>query len=180
MENYVKPKQKTMAEIKVSSAASLFKENGHDLKGLYQLFLNAVSTDKFAGVQVPVVGEFSPYGACISHFDMVEISGSVKKEIKSALAEFTPSVEDGEKRVLKFYEDYKRLRELSDKIKPYGFWKILFRANKQLRKFLEEKEEIENMTISLNDLLQVAFFKFAQVRGTKKQFIEGFNRYLEI
>lgn len=163
----------------MSSAASLFKENGHDLKGLYQLFLNAVSSDKMAGFPAPYANDCGIYGTTLSPYDLVQISGFVKKEIREALAKFTPDAEKGEKRVLKFYEDYKRLRELSEKIQPYGFWKILFRANKKLREFLEEKEEIENMKISLDELLQVAFFKFTQVRGTKKQFMEGFNRYLE-
>lgn len=179
MENYVEPKNRTM-EIKVSSAASLFKENGHDLKGLYQLFLNAVSADKIASYPASIASDYGSYGMSLSPYVMVTVSGNVREEIKDALAEFTPNAEEGEKRILKFYEDYKRLRELSEKIQPYGFWKILFRANQKLREFLEEKEEIENMKISLNDLLQVAFFKFTQVRGTKKQFVEGFNRYLEL
>lgn len=170
-----------MEEIKVSSAVSLFKENGHDLKGLFQLYINAVSADKYSSVSstTSVVNEYSPYGGFLSPWELFEYSGRIKQDISNALEKFTPDAEKGEKRILKFYEDYKRLKELSEKIRPYGFWKILFRANKQLRKLLEEKEEIENMKISLVELLQVVFFKFTQVRGTKKQFVEGFNRYLE-
>lgn len=168
-------------QIKVSSAASLFKESGHDLKGLYQLFFNAVTSDRMNSMQATAQAtyETSPYGTFLGAYDMVEYTGSAVREIKDALEKFTPDAALGEERILKFNEDYKKLRELSEKIKPYGFWKILFRANKQLRQLLEEKEEIENMSISLVDLLQVAFFKFTQVRGTKKQFVDGFNRYLE-
>ena len=57
-----------MEEIKVSSAVSLFKENGHDLKGLFQLYINAVSADKYSSVSstTSVVNEYSPYGGFLS------------------------------------------------------------------------------------------------------------------
>lgn len=168
-------------QIKVSSAVSLFKEDGHDLKGLYQLFFNSVKSDVMNRMQPwgeHTVYETAPYGVFVDSYTMLKAADCATKEIENALADFTPDAALGEKRILKFNEDYKNLKELSGKIQPYGFWKILFRANKQLRKLLEEKEEIENMMISLVDLLHVAFYKFTQVRGTKKQFVDGFNRYL--
>ena len=46
--------------------------------------------------------------------------------------------------------------------------------------YLRQKEEIESMMISLEDLLQIAFYKFTQVCGTQKQFVEGFYRHLKL
>ncbi len=166
-----------MTNLNVSAAASLFKENGHDLKGIFQLFYNAVSNDYYRKCSsVSNIGIDCSSGFNYPVFDE---GGIVRINILSALENFVPDLDYAEKRLAEFNEDYKKLKELSTKIKPYGFWAIIFRRNKLLREYLEQRDEIEAKEVSLDELLQIAFYKFQQVRGTKKQFIDGFMRNLK-
>lgn len=166
--------------INVSVASTLFKENGHDLKGIFQLFYNAVTTDY---LNKTCVVNNAPsldgnYTTSIGSYDLDRIH--IKGHIADALENFAPNVEFAQKRIQQFDEDYKKLRELTEKLGNYGFWTILFRTNKRVRVYLRQKEEIEAMKISIEDLLQIAFYKFTQVCGTQKQFVEGFYRHLKL
>lgn len=165
-----------MGNLNVSTAASLFKENGHDLKGIFQLFYNAVSSDYYR--KNSAVSNVSLDGSSGINYPVFDDGCVVRGNILSALEKFVPDLDYAEKRLAEFNEDYKKLKELSTKIKPYGFWAIIFRRNKVLREYLEQRDEIEAKEVSLDELLQIAFYKFQQVRGTKKQFVDGFTRNL--
>lgn len=165
-----------MGNLKVSTAASLFKENGHDLKGVFQLFYNAVTEDYFRNFGA--VTNISLDGSTHMEYPMSNDFSTVRANILAALENFVPDSKYAQERLAEFNEDYKKLKELSSKIKPYGFWAVVFRKNKVLRDYLKQRDEIEAKEISINELLQIAFYKFLQIGGNKKQFIESFTRYL--
>ncbi len=166
-----------MTKLNVSTAASLFKENGHDLKGIFQLLYNAVTSDYYR--KNSAVSNMSLDGSSGINYPLWDDGCIVRVNILTALEKFVPNLDYAQARLVEFNEDYKTLKELSVKIKPYGFLASLFRTNKELRKYLEQKDIIEAKEVSIDELLQIAFYKFQQVRGTKKQFVDGFTRYLK-
>ena len=165
-------------DIKVASASSLFKENGHDLKGIFNLFYNAVSQC----ISINTIdayctgGEMLFGGKPVVPDDREFLTGC----IIHALENFHPDLEKSASRIAQFNQEYKELKEMSAKIKEVSFWTVITRSNKQINAYIKRKREIESETISLDELLNIAYYKFSQVNGTFKQFREGFNRFLEM
>ena len=161
-------------EIKVASASSLFKENGHDLKGIFNLFYNAV----YACISLPVVNmhHTEEYGVVPLTDNREFVSGY----IGSALENFHPDAEKAAARIAQFDQEYKELKEMSEKIREVNIWTILTRSNKQINAYIKRKKEIESETLTIEELLNIAFYKFSQVNGTLKQFKDGVKRFLEM
>lgn len=156
-------------EISVARASSLFKENGHDLKGIFTLFYNSIYD--FVLVVVPhSQSELNP-SVVYDHDWVIEY-------VANALKDFVPDVKKAENRIAQFNQEYAELKELSSKIKEVSFWSLLTRSNKRINVYIRRKREIEDETISLDELLNVAYYKFLQVNGTVRQFKEGFERLL--
>ena len=162
-------------EIKVACTSSLFKENGHDLKGIFTLFYNAV----YAYFSLATM---NMHNICDQECCLVQLSDNrelVAGCILKTLETFQPDLEAAASRVSQFDREYKELKEISEKIKEVHFLTILTRADKKINAYIRRRKEIEEETISLKELLNVAFYKFTQVNGTRKQFKEGFERFLK-
>lgn len=159
-------------DIRVASASSLFKENGHDLKGIFNLFYNAV----YACISLTVVNMHNTEELAPLTDNRELISGY----IGSALENFHPDVEKAASRIAQFNQEYKELKEMSEKIREVNIWTILTRSNKQINAYIKRKKEIESETLTIEELLNIAFYKFSQVNGTLKQFKDGVKRFLEM
>lgn len=163
-------------DIQVACASSLFKENGHDLKGIFNLFYNAV----YAYVSVAVVDMHKMRDSDYSVNQISDNREFVSHLIGEVLENFSPNKESAASRIAQFDQEYQELKKLGKKIKEVSFWTVLTRSNKQINAYIKRRKEIENETISLEELLNVAYYKFLQVNGTFKQFKNGFFHFLEI
>lgn len=162
-------------EINVACASSLFKENGHDLKGLFNLLYNAV----YAYVGRTVINMQNTPDADYCLMPIPDNRELVANYISSALENFQPDIEKAVSRIAQFNQEYKELKEASEKIREVSLWTIFTRSNKQINAYIKRKREIENETITIAELLNVTFCKFSQVNGTLKQFREGLVRFLD-
>lgn len=162
-------------EIKVACAASLFKETGHDLKGIFNLFYNAV----YNGCSLTIVSMHNADGTDYGLAPIADNREFVVGIINSAMESFHPDVEKAASRIAQFNQEYKELKEMSEKINEVSFLTVITRSNKQINAYIKRKRGLENETIDVSDLLNVAYYKFSQVNGTLKQFREGFSRFLE-
>ncbi len=160
-------------DIKVASASSLFKENGHDLKGIFNLFYNAV----YAYISLTVVNMHTEEYGIASLTDNREL---VSGYIGTALENFHPDVEKAASRIAQFNQEYKELKEMEQKINEMRRWKTIFRSFKQIKAYIKRKREIESETVTIEELLNIAYYKFSQVNGTFKQFKDGMKRFLEM
>lgn len=163
-------------DIKVACASSLFKENGHDLKGIFNLFYNAV----YNGCCLAVVSMHNSEGADYSLAPIADNRELVAGFIGSALEIFHPDVEKAASRIAQFNQEYKELKEMSEKINEVSFWTVITRSNKQINAYIRRKREIEGETLTIEELLNIAYYKFSQVNGTFKQFKDGMKRFLEM
>lgn len=158
-------------DIKVSAASSLFKENGHDLRGIFTQLSNAISFDF----------EIGSYFVANVHMDSLAIVETRKMTydiIKEALEDFQPDLEKAEEEIKKFQQNYKELKEIEAFFENMGFWKFIFDRGEQRKKHQKRLKELQEMTVSVQTLLNVAYYKFSQINGTKKQFREGFERLI--
>ncbi len=160
-------------EIKVSAASSLFKETGHDLRGIFNLFYNAVYA--YYNLTSINMQNTDDYGVAA----LTDARELVISSINTALENFHPDAEKAAARISQFNQEYKELKEMGEKINDVSFWKIIFRSDKQINAYIKRKREIESETISVEELLNVAYYKFLQVNGTFKQFKDGLVRFLE-
>lgn len=160
-------------EIKVSAASSLFKETGHDLKGIFNLFYNAVYT--YYSLMVVNMQNTDDYNVT----QLTDARELVISNINTALEKFHPDVEKAAARIALFNQEYKELKEMEEKFNKESRWKMILRFNKQIKSYIKRKREIESETISLDELLNIAYYKFLQVNGTFRQFKDGLLRFLE-
>lgn len=163
-------------EIKVSNAVSLFKENGHDLKGLMTLLYNAVLSEIIS--QNPMVDVSSPALHSIS-IEISQMKGQAMGIIRRSFEEFHPNPETAKARIAQFNQEYKELKELEQKIGEVSFWTVLLQKNKDINKYIRRKKELQEETISVVELINIAFYKFTQINGTQKQFFDFVRKFTE-
>lgn len=153
--------------MKVAYASSLFKENGHDLKGIFNLLYNAI--DSYVASRYIHSDVYRAY---------TSDTGLIIGSMMDAISKFHPNLEAAEARIVQFNQEYKELKEMSDKINDVSFLKRLFRSD--VKAYIVRKRAIENETITIDELLNIAYYKFTQVNGTFKQFKDGLVRFLEL
>ena len=97
-------------EIKVACASSLFKENRHDLKGIFTLFYNAV----YAYCSLATM---NMHNICDSEYGLAQLSDNrelVAGCILKTLETFQPDLEAAASRVSQFDREYKELKEMRE------------------------------------------------------------------
>ena len=162
-------------EVKISNASSLFKENGHDLRGICNLLFNAVLTE------ICTEGHISSVAAEVEESLLplyAEYYDEAKEKLAEAVLVFECNQEKAEELISVFNKDYQELKAIDKKIEETGFWTLMFKDFKKFKTCYRRKREIYVKEISLNELLNVAFFKFSKKNGTKTQFVEGIKRFL--
>ena len=123
-----------------------------------------------------------PHSATELNHEMQAVSDNkalLTNYMNSTIKQFHPDNELAAARIAQFNQEYKELKEMSEKIKEVSFFTVLTRSNKKINAYIRRKKEIESENISFEELLNVAYYKFTQVNGTLKQFKDGFSRFLE-
>lgn len=164
-------------KIKVSNAVSLFKENGHDLKGILTMLVNAISAEVCYPAITPRELAISPV---IDTVTIIEGKKVVYGLIEEALDKFQPDLEKASQRLQNFQKDYHELKVIDAYFENMGFWQLLFKRGKRRKYYRERRRELQEMRISVEELLNISFYKFSQVNGTLKQFKDGVKRFLEM
>ena len=162
-------------EVRISNASSLFKENGHDLKGICNLLFNAVLTEICSYGQISAVTAEIEEGLIPQYAEYCE---KTKETLADAIEHFEVKLEKAEELISRFDKDYQELKAIDKKIEETGFWKLLFKDFRKFKTCYRRKRELCAKQVSLNALLNVAFFKFSQKNGTKQQFVDGVKRFL--
>ncbi len=157
-------------EIRISDASSLFKENGHDLKGIFNLLFSAM-----------IVNEWHPgLEISISEVSFIAARKYICDEIRQFLSGFKPDLKAAEERVQQFHKEHAELKEINAYFQNMSLKEFLFSHNKKRKAFKKRAQELRDMTISVEELLNIAFYKFSQVNGTLAQFKEGFERFASV
>ena len=123
-----------------------------------------------------------PHSATELNHEMQAVSDNkalLTNYMNSTIKQFHPDNELAAARIAQFNQEYKELKEMSEKINEVSFLTVITRSNKQINAYIKRKRELEKETIDVSDFLNVAYYKFSQVNGTLKQFREGFSRFLE-
>lgn len=167
-------------KIRVASANSLFNEMGHDAQGIFRLYYNAISSDYF--FRHPVVA-FQDGGN--NHFLFTappcEVD-TVLNQIKLALDSFEDDIDVNwaDKRIKQYHEDHQKIQNLTSKIDEYGFWSFICFWKADLNQLRKERREFLEMTISVNELTQIAYYKFLYSKlGHKDDFIKGLREFMD-
>lgn len=166
--------------IKVSSASSLFQEKGLEANGVFTLLLNAIERDKmniicFSNPNSDYENILNP---CSIRFKDCRIAAVTALQIE--LAKFSPDIGYGKKRIDQFFQDYASLKSLKSQMEAISFWDMLFKKRKEYKTLAREKAEIEEMSLSANELLNVAFFHCnCATKKTASEFVKELKFFLE-
>ena len=166
--------------VRVASASSLFQEKGLDARGIFTLLVNAVERENmnivyFANPNSDYENTLNPASVRFNDCRISAISSLLRE-----LSEFKPDLVWAKKRVTQFFVDHAKIKDLATMMSQIGFWEMLFKRRKEYRALSREKTEIESMSLSLQQLLDIAFCRYHQATGKQASvFITELKAYLE-
>lgn len=168
-----------MSSIRVANASSFLQERGFDASGIFRLLSNAVSRDYYIYQQT---------GNTPFDYPMVLYFGYTEKEVENYASgilgrwfvAFKGDLDFAEKRLNQYVKDYQDLKSLNNEISQLGFWDYFFRRTKSVKDLFQSRQQLEDMQISISDLIEIAYYKYLQSKlGTKETFIAEFRDFLQ-
>lgn len=171
---------KKLFMVRVASASSLFQEKGLDARGIFTLMVNAVERENLSITYLANPGSDYENTLNPSSVRFKDCRPSAINALLREVNEFKPDLVWAKKRITQFFVDHAKIKDLGTMMSQIGFWEMLFKRRKEYRALAHEKAEIENMSLSLQQLINVAFCRYHQATGKQASvFITELKAYLE-
>lgn len=161
--------------IKVSRASSFFQEEGLDGNGIMRLLYNAAAREMYSQ---PIVTGQDLYSEFTNVLILAGKDGALQSMIAGAIENFCPNMGQAENRILKFYQDHARHKEIDQELNKLSFWKYLFKRTPKIKKLIAERRELEEMEITLKEMVNIAHYKYVKGNyGTTEEFIAAYRAF---
>ena len=166
-------------KIFVYHASAFFHEEGLEVKVMFQLIYNSLL--RGYGYAPSICSADENNNQMPNVVSMIETRKFVAKDMQSCFGKIEIDLKIAEERVSKFAKDHIRLKEINSKLDDFGLWDYLFRRRGQLKDLLQERREIEEMTISTAELINIAYYRYyTSTKGSlskfKNEFFEWMNQ----
>ena len=151
--------------MKVATASSLFQEKGLDKKGIFTLLVNAVDRENIdiACMTQTLVNCNNVLNSNSLDFNNCRIIAI--DFLLEGVDNFSPDLEWAEQRISQFFADHAKLKNIRIQIDTIGFWEMIFSKRKEYGALIKEKHEIEDKRLTINELLNIAFYHYNQATG---------------
>ena len=167
--------------MKIATASSLFQEKGLDKKGIFTLLVNAVDRENINRLymsqsMVDCNNTLYSHSLCFN-----DCRTSAINFLTECVDEFSPNLDWAEQRISQFFSDHTKLRNIRAQIDAISIWDMLFKKRKKYKRLSRERLVIEDMSLSTNELLNIAFYHYHKAtQNTATDFVTDLKFFLEM